>query len=139
MNRQFVIVVADDDVDDQELIRHGFEDCKADVAIITVYDGIKLMDFLLKRHTFRDVTETADLILLDLNMPLMDGFEVLKQIGKYPQLKKTPIYVITTSRNDVHRSMALELGATGFYSKGASSQDIRRIMQQICQDCFEEG
>jgi CheY-like chemotaxis protein len=95
------------------------------------------MDYLLAREAYRNITELPDLILLDLNMPLMDGFEVLKELRGNARLAGIPVYVITTSRSADQRKKALAMGATGFYSKGASSKDIRRIMQEVCQECFK--
>ncbi len=134
---KFIIVVADDDLDDQQIIKDGLQDCKVKVDINAVYNGLQLMDYLLAREAYRNITEKPDLILLDLNMPLMDGFEVLKEIRLHEKLRCIPLYVITTSRSAEHRKKAIELGATGFYSKGASPKDIRRIMQDICRECFE--
>ena len=134
---KFIIVVADDDLDDQQIIKEGLQDCRVKVDINAVYNGLQLMDYLLAREAYRNITEKPDLILLDLNMPLMDGFEVLKEIRLHEKLRKIPLYVITTSRSTDHKKKALELGATGFYSKGASPKDIRRIMQEICRECFE--
>jgi two-component system response regulator len=139
MKNRFTIVVADDDLDDQELIKEGLRDCKIDINIVSVYDGLRLMDYLLKREEYKNEIGLADLILLDLNMPLMDGFEVLKQIRKYNLLKAIPLYVITTSRSRRDRVKAQELGATGFYSKGSSPKDIRKIVKEICQECFDDG
>jgi CheY-like chemotaxis protein len=137
MREKFVIVLADDDLDDQELMKRGLKDCKIKVEINAVYNGLQLMDYLLKREAYKNITESPDLILLDLNMPLMDGFEVLNEIRKTPGLKKIPVYVITTSRSKEDREEAMKLGASGFYSKGSSSKDIRRIMQEICEECFK--
>ncbi len=138
MREKFTIVVADDDLDDQDLIKSGLKECRVSVQVVPVYDGIKLMDYLLKRHSFKNNEDQPDLILLDLNMPLMDGFQVLREIRNYVSLRTIPIYVITTSRSEQDKQKALELGATGFYSKGASSGDIVKIMREICQECFED-
>src|SRR6478752_1901466 len=109
MRNVFRIVVADDDLDDQELMAKGLKDCKVKVEISAVYNGLQLMDYLLKREDYRNIKETPDLILVDLNMPLMDGFDVLKKIREYPALMKIPIYVITTSRSKEDRELALRL------------------------------
>jgi CheY-like chemotaxis protein len=138
MKNEFIIAVADDDLDDQELIRQGLKDCKIDVKIVSVYDGVRLVDYLLKRQNHKNNTEMPNLILLDLNMPLMDGFQVLKQIRAFNSLRNIPVYVITTSNSQREKEIALDLGASGFYSKGASSKDIRRIVQEICRECFED-
>jgi CheY-like chemotaxis protein len=136
MKDHFVIVLADDDLDDQDLMKRGLRDCRVKVEINAVYNGLQLMDYLLKREAYKNITESPDLILLDLNMPLMDGFEVLKEIRKREELKKIPLYVITTSRSNGDKEEALRLGANGFYRKGASSVEIRKIMQEICKECF---
>jgi CheY-like chemotaxis protein len=136
MRQKFVIVVADDDVDDQDLMKKGLKDCKVEVEVVPVYNGLQLMDYLLKRDKFKKTGGIPDLILLDLNMPLMDGFEVLKEIKSNKSLNEIPVYVITTSRSKDDRTRATEMGASGFYSKGASSKDIRRIMSEICIECF---
>jgi two-component system response regulator len=137
VREKFIIVVADDDLDDQQIIKDGLRDCRVKVEINSVYNGLQLMDYLLAREAYRNIKELPDLVLLDLNMPLMDGFEVLKEIRSKEKLKALPLYVITTSRSAEHKKRALELGATGFYSKGASSKDIRKIMAEICQECFD--
>ncbi len=137
MNKIFRIIVADDDIDDQDLIRRSFSDSKVQVEVNSVYNGLQLMDYLLRKEAYRNITDPLpDLVMLDLNMPLMDGFDVLQQIKKHPALINIPVYVLTTSRNPEHRKKALDLGATGFYSKGASSKEIRRIVQEVCLDCF---
>jgi CheY-like chemotaxis protein len=138
MRKKFTILIADDDLDDQELMRSGLAECKVHVSISPVYDGVQVMDYLLQRHSFRMVEDLPDLILLDLNMPLMDGFQTLKEIKRYPHLRAIPIYVITTSRNMDHMDKALNLGANGFYTKGSKSKDIVEIMKAVCKDCFEE-
>jgi CheY-like chemotaxis protein len=136
MREKFHIVVADDDVDDQELMKRGLKDCRVKVELTSVYNGIQLMDLLLKQGDYKHLKGNPDLILLDLNMPLMDGFEALRDIRKHSKLKDIPVFVITTSRTKRDRELALELGASGFYSKGASSKDIVAIMKEICEECF---
>jgi len=137
MRDKFIIVLADDDLDDQELMKDGLKDCKVKVQVSAVYNGLQLMDYLLKRETYKNIKENPDLILLDINMPLMDGFEVLKEIRKYEGLKKIPVYVITTSKSKEDKEQALKLGASGFYHKGSGSKEIKSIMQEICKECFD--
>jgi two-component system response regulator len=137
MKKKFKIVMADDDLDDQELMKEALKDSKVEVQVQAVYNGLQLMDYLLKREAYRNLDyDLPDLILLDLNMPLMDGFEVLKQIRQNESLKNIAVYVITTSRSMADKRQAIELGTNGFYSKGASSKDIKRIVQEVCMECF---
>src|SRR5437870_829220 len=120
MSKVFQIVVADDDLDDQELIQRAFAGAKVKFAITKVYDGVQLLDYLLKQEKYKYNSDpNPNLILLDLNMPLMDGFQALKEIKRVPGLRDIPIYVITTSRSEADKKRAMEYGATGFYHKGA--------------------
>lgn len=136
MRKVFTIVVADDDVDDQALVKEGFEDCKVQVDVVSVFNGLELMDYLLKRARYKAVQAAPDLIILDLNMPLMDGFNALKEIREH-NITNIPIYIITTSKSKADKDKAMELGASGFFSKGFSSEDIKKVMMSICQECFE--
>jgi CheY-like chemotaxis protein len=128
--------MADDDLDDQFLIKTALKDAKVPIMLYPVYDGIQLLDFLYKRYQFKHIPHTPDVIFLDLNMPLMDGFEALKLIKGNEKLKDIPVYVLTTSRREEDKKIALELGAAGFYSKGSSSKDINRIVREVCMECF---
>ena len=137
MDRVFRIVVADDDIDDQELVNQAFRDAKVQVLITKVYNGLQLMDYLLKRDKFRTNKDAQpDVIFLDLNMPLMDGLTALSEIKSRPDIKDIPIYVITTSKAEQEKLKALALGAAGFYHKGASSKEIKQIVKEVCFDCF---
>jgi two-component system response regulator len=133
----FTILVADDDVDDQELISTALQQCRKQLQIVTVNNGVQVVDFLLKRHAYRTDAVHPDLVLLDLNMPLMDGFDVLREIRKHDSLRGLPVYVITLSRNTDDWNRALDLGATGFYNKGLTSGDIHRIIREVCEECFD--
>jgi len=137
MQKKFSIVMADDDLDDQLLIKKAFENSKVQVTVHPVYDGIQLLDFLYRRYQFKHITEFPDLILLDLNMPLMDGFEALRRIKGDPATAHIPVYVVTTSKTKEDKAKATELGAAGFYSKGASSKDIEKIVREVCLECFQ--
>jgi CheY-like chemotaxis protein len=138
MRTKFTILIADDDLDDQELMKRGLAECKVDVDIVAFFDGVQVMDYLLRKRNQKYATYQPDLILLDLNMPLMDGFQTLREIKRHPHLRAIPVYVITTSRSVDHMNKALEIGASGFYSKGAKASDIIDIMRQVCKDCFED-
>jgi CheY-like chemotaxis protein len=137
MKETFHIVLADDDLDDQELIKKAFESVKVKVDVSVVYNGLQLMDYLLKREAYRRIEYNApDLVLLDLNMPLMDGFDVLKEIRMHTSLKKLPVYVLTTSHTADDKRKALQLGATGFYSKGGSYKELQRVVKEVCAELF---
>jgi CheY-like chemotaxis protein len=138
-NREFFrILIADDDRDDQEMMKEAFRKCKADVRIDVVFDGVQAIDFLLKRKPYNDITYLPDLVILDINLPVKNGFCVLKEIKEHPVLEALPVYIVTTSRTPEDMKSALELGARGFYSKGSSSMEIYGMVSELCRECLEE-
>jgi two-component system, response regulator len=136
MPNKLNIVIADDDADDQSLIKDAFAAAKIPANIYQVFDGLQLLEFLHREYKYSHISVTPDMVLLDLNMPLMFGFEVLKQMKKDPKLKEIPVYIITTSNSTAEREFALELGAAGFFHKGASSKDIADIVRELCVAYF---
>jgi two-component system response regulator len=132
VGQKYTIIVAEDDPDDQQLMRDALNSFMVSHEIYSVENGIQLLDFLNKRNKFSHVTAVPDLILLDLNMPVMDGFEVLREIKFNPRFKNIPVDVITTSRNPKDEQLALALGADGFYNKGGSPKDIEEVIRKIC-------
>jgi CheY-like chemotaxis protein len=134
----FRILIADDETDDQMLMKAGLAKATIKVEVDAVSDGAEVLDYLLRRGEFKHLGHTPDLLLLDLNMPKVDGFQVLTEIRKHKHLNDLPVYVITTSRHIDDWDRALELGANGFYSKGSKEDDLRHIMQEVCRQCFGE-
>src|SRR4051794_33386056 len=100
---KIVVAVADDDIEDHELMRTGLQECNVLVEVDALFNGLQLMDYLLGREIYKNMKKTPSLILLDLRMPLMDGFGVLQEIRQFPHLKEIPIYVVTVSGNKKDR------------------------------------
>jgi CheY-like chemotaxis protein len=107
------VVLADDDPDDQFMIRRALGRCCPGLAVHGVRDGIELMDYLQDRQ---DV-DLPRLVLLDLNMPRMDGREALRALRAASALVRLPVVVLTTSVEKGDRQSATALGASAFVSK----------------------
>ena len=90
------ILLVEDNEDDVVLTRRGFERAKLKVKLHHVENGRECLAFLRKQGAYADAP-TPDLILLDLNMPLMDGREVMREIAKDEDLSKLPVVILTTS------------------------------------------
>jgi two-component system response regulator len=136
-NKPFTVLVAEDDLDDQQMIISAFKSTDSAFRVINVSNGIQLMDCLLKRQQFKMNDFEPDLIILDINMPIMDGFDVLTEIRKHENLRKIPVYVVTSSRDIDLLNKALDLGARGFYHKGASVSEINKIINEVCATCTD--
>lgn len=99
-SQPITILVADDDPDDREMIIGALGKSQLDNPIRCVADGVELLDYLNHRGAYadRDEAPRPGLILLDLNMPRMDGREAIDEIRKSPDLRMIPIVVLTTSQ-----------------------------------------
>jgi CheY-like chemotaxis protein len=106
------VLLVEDDPGDVLMTREAFEDNKVANVLHVVSDGAEAMEFLRKEGAFADVP-TPDLVLLDLNLPRMDGREVLAAVKADDELRQIPVVVLTTSEaeEDVLRSYALHANA----------------------------
>src|ERR1700751_1946705 len=106
--KPIAILIADDDLEDRMLVSDALKESRLVNDIHFVEDGEDLLNYLHNRGRFEDSTKhpRPGLILLDLNMPKMDGREALKEIKKDPALRIVPIVILTTSQaeEDVLRS-----------------------------------
>lgn len=134
MELAYTILVADDDADDRQTISYALGTLPFRFNIIQLENGKEVLDYLLRRERFQSVTGPPDLILLDLNMPLLDGFEVMKGIRLQQLLSTIPVHVITVSRDPEHEKKARSLGATGFYHKGNSARELSETVQKIIHE-----
>jgi len=135
-SHQFQILVVDDEPADVHLIKSAIRDGHFLCDIWSARDGVEALDFLRKQGAkFQDMP-TPDLVLLDLNMPRMDGRELLKIIREDAQLATIPVVVLTTS--DVERDIAsaYNLGASGFVTKPVDIDRLFAVIQGIEQYWF---
>jgi CheY-like chemotaxis protein len=126
-SKPFNIIVADDDSDDQYFLTEAIKK-NSHHRITSVYNGAQLMDLLLDNEKN---TEQPDLILLDLNMPVMDGFAALSRIKKNAKLKHIPVFVLTTSRRENDKTTCRLLGADEFFSKPSELTMLNGLVEDI--------
>lgn len=125
--KQWVILV-DDDEDDRFLIQQAFKQQSADYVLQALQSGQELFQIL--EHS----PELPSLLILDLNMPLMNGFEVLKRLRTHPEYCFIPIVILTTSDAEADRKRARELGASSFVTKPPSLDQLIKVIAQLKQD-----
>ncbi len=115
------IHMAEDDEDDRLMFKEAMEEARVTNAITFSVDGQDLMEFLRREGAYADRTEPLpDLILLDLNMPRMDGREALQQIKADPDLKRIPVVILTTSKAEEDIYSTYNEGANSFITKPVS-------------------
>ena len=137
--KPIVILLADDDADDRELTRRALESNRLVNEFYTVADGEELLDFL--RHDGRyappALSPTPGLILLDLNMPKMDGREALAEIKADPALRRIPVVVMTTSKAEHDIACAYDLGGSSFISKPVTLAGLAEVMGVLGKYWFQ--
>ncbi len=127
------ILCADDDPDDRMLLREALEEIGFAHDLHFTEDGEQLMAYLRHEGAYDDPgrSPAPDLLLLDLNMPRLDGREALLRIRADPDLNAIPIVVMSTadSADDIH--MAYSAGANSFVVKPASFEELVRVMRGV--------
>lgn len=133
------ILIAEDDPNDRLLTQEAFEESRMLADLEFVADGIELLQFLRREGTYAPLAGVPlpRIILLDLNMPRMDGREALRRIKSDPVLKRIPIVVMTNSRDDNDISHAYELGVNSYVQKPAGFDELVDLMEQLCHYWFQ--
>lgn len=137
--RTISILMAEDDPDDQLLNQEAIEEARLGDEIRFVSDGEELLDYLLQRGKYSEPADAPrpDLIILDLNMPRMDGREALAEIKKYPNLRRIPVVVLTTSRAEEDIVYTYSLGVSGYITKPARFDEMVSAMKAVGRYWFE--
>jgi CheY-like chemotaxis protein len=127
--RSNCILIADDDSDDQFMIRQAFKTLNFDIEIQTANNGVELLDYLNKRGKYENkMVPCPKVILLDLNMPIKDGRECLKEIRANSCFSKIPVVVYSTSNNPDDISYSYEQGASSYIVKPYSFKELVEVM-----------
>ena len=126
--------MADDDEDDCLLVESAFQEMGIAHDLRFVGDGQELLEYLYNEGDFADPEKypRPNLILLDLNMPMIDGREALVKIKSDPQLKNIPILILTTSREEQDIELSKQAGASSFLSKPEVFQDLTDMLEKFC-------
>jgi CheY-like chemotaxis protein len=134
-----LILMADDDDDDRLLARDALKESRVAGQLEFVANGEELLDYLYHRAKFanRAGTPRPGLILLDLNMPRMDGREALREIKANPELRRIPVVVLTTSKADTDVGAIYDLGANSFISKPFQFDALVAVMKALGQYWFQ--
>jgi CheY-like chemotaxis protein len=128
--RRIEVLLVEDDPGDVVMTREAFQDYKVRNQLHVVNDGTEAMAFLRQEGQFAG-RPRPDLVLLDLNLPKMDGREVLEAIKSDPDLASIPVVVLTTSENedDVLRSYSLH--ANAYVTKPVDFEQFIDVVRQI--------
>ena len=129
-----IILYAEDDPDDYQLVQEAFHS-HPDVTIKHVTNGRQVMEFLQSLSSPKDY---PCLIILDINMPLMDGREALMKIKQMADFKDIPVIMFTTSSNELDRMFAQKNGAE-FVTKPLQFDRVSEIAREFSGRCRNKG
>lgn len=132
MKTDTFILVADDDENDLDMITAGFARRGETRGVRTVRDGAEALDYLYARGAFENREPgQPDMVLLDLKMPRVDGWEVLRQVKGDEQLKLIPIVVFSSSARDSDVRQSYELGANAYVVKPIGYEQFMQAVGTI--------
>lgn len=128
------IVVTDDDQDDREFFAAAVEDLNLNNHVQFCKNGMELLD-----HLYDDKLDMPDIIFLDLNMPILSGFETLQQIRENDKFKNIPVIAIySTSATQDGINTTFTLGANAYVVKPISFGDLKKLVKKVLETDWEE-
>ena len=122
------IALVDDDEDDRYIVQQAFASHQACCLLQALPSGQALFELL------EESVKLPALLLLDLNMPLMNGFDVLKRLRETTQYQSIPVVILTTSSASVDQQRAADLGADEFITKPSMMADFIPIIARLRQE-----
>ncbi|AFK20652.1 response regulator [Haloferax mediterranei ATCC 33500] len=129
-NEPIEILLVEDNPGDVRLTKKGLQQGKVTNHLYVVRDGVEAMSFLRQEGEYADAPR-PDLILLDLNMPKMDGKEVLQEIKTDPDLKRIPVVVLTSSDAEEDIAKSYDLHANAYLTKPVDFDGFLEIVRSI--------
>ncbi len=131
--KPITILVAEDDADDRMLLQDAFDESRLSNDLRFVEDGEQLLAYLNREGEYADAGRAPfpGMILLDLNMPKMDGREALKQIKANPAFQQIPVIVLTTSKAEEDIVRTYGLGVSSFIAKPVTFEGLVKVVQVL--------
>lgn len=127
------ILLVEDNDDDAELALMAFKKHNFANTIVRMRDGAEAIDYLFCRGEFktRDIKEVPKIILLDLKLPKVSGFEVLKAVKNDEFLKSIPVIIMTSSQEEKDIVKSYELGVNSFITKPVLMEEFMKIVYNL--------
>ncbi|MGM0826052.1 response regulator [Vreelandella arcis] len=130
MESDFTVLLVEDEPADVHLTRMAFKQSRLLVNVYDVGDGVEALAFLRREGKYHDAP-WPDIILLDLNMPRMDGKTFLDHLKRDETLKRIPVIVLTTSEAETDVMDSYNLGCAGFVTKPVDLTQFLKAIQNV--------
>lgn len=131
-DRHFIFLV-EDNADDEALTLRALKKNKISNQVVVARDGLEALDFLFARGKFadRDISVQPQVMLLDLNLPKIDGLTVLKQLRANEATKLIPVVILTSSKEDQDLIEGYSLGANSYVRKPVDFNDFSEAVRNL--------
>jgi two-component system response regulator len=128
-----IILLVEDNPSDIELTKRAFNKSRIANEIIITEDGQEALDYLFARGQYinRDARNLPALVLLDLNLPRVDGLAVLRQIRTEPLTSRLPVVILTTSKEEQDVAQSYDLGANSYIRKPVDFSQFAQAVEQM--------
>lgn len=134
MVRDGYILIADDDIDDRDLITEALKECDCILPLKFFGDGVEIVN-----HLSSNSHSVPLLMFIDLNMPMMDGVETLRWIRAHDQFRVVPVLMLTTTVRTFELERCTKLGANAFLTKSYSFRELCSIVRSALEQFLPEA
>ncbi len=128
--RSLQVLLVEDNEGDVRLIKEAFSESKIDKTFSVARDGEEALNYLYARGKYADRTK-PDIILLDINLPKKNGFEILESIKNDPVLKKIPVIMLSSSSSEEHVTKSYDLNANCYVTKPVDFDEYTQAVKII--------
>lgn len=127
------ILLVEDNADDEALTLRALKKNHIKNEVVVARDGVEALDFLFARGKYqgRDMANLPQVMLLDLNLPKIDGLNVLKQLRANPVTKLIPVVILTSSKEEQDMIQGYSLGANSYVRKPVAFDDFSEAIRQL--------
>ncbi len=133
MKHSGTILLVEDNRDDDELTIRALTEAKITNLVVVARNGVEALDYLFGTgtHAGRDVTEQPVVVLLDIKLPLLNGIDVLKRMREDERTRRTPVVMLTSSKEQGDVAQTYELGANSYVRKPVDFESFVTATRQL--------
>jgi two-component system response regulator len=131
--KEKIILLVEDNPDDELLTLMAFKDNNITNEVVVAHDGAEALEFLFGKENASQPLEDylPQVILLDLNLPKVNGLEVLQQIRSHPRTRLLPVVILTSSKEEVDIIKSYRLGANSYVRKPVDFEQFSEAIKQL--------
>jgi CheY-like chemotaxis protein len=132
------VLLVEDNAEDEFLVTRAFKRTKLPINMIVARDGQEAVDYVFCTGAFvkRKFADVPDLVLLDLDLPKINGHEVLSYLRADQRMRMVPVVVFTATSDEHDRLTAYQLGANSYVVKPADGSKIGSVIENLCRYWF---